>query len=130
MKAHLVTDQAKWQAAVAAVTQSEAELGRATAQRGFREKQYRRIKSCSNSIPSTNGLSTKKQSEMEAAQAAERAAAAAIVNGQSRRRVRGGESRGRQIRTSWPPRPRCRCRKRPSGRPRPFAEYEKIRLTV
>ena len=67
-----------------------AELGRATAQRSFREKQYRRIKKLFELNSIDERLVDEKQSEMEAAQAAERAAAAAIVTAMADVCGRGG----------------------------------------
>jgi RND family efflux transporter MFP subunit len=79
MKAQLVTAQAKWQAAVAAVAQSEADLGRATAQQAFREKQYQRIKKLFEMNSIDERLVDEKMDEMEAAQAATASARAAII---------------------------------------------------
>jgi RND family efflux transporter MFP subunit len=78
-KARLVTAQAKEQAALATVTQAEADLGRYAAQRAFREKQYVRIKKLFELNSIDERLVDEKQDEMEAARAAERAAQAAIV---------------------------------------------------
>jgi len=79
MRAHLGATQAKWQAAVAGVTQAEAEVGRATAQRTFREKQYQRIKRLFDLNSIDERLVDEKLDEMEAARAAERAAQAAVA---------------------------------------------------
>ncbi len=79
MKARIVTAQAKWQASVANVTQTEAELGRATAQRVFREVQYRRIKNLFDLKSIDERLVDEKEDEMQAARSAEGAAKAAIV---------------------------------------------------
>lgn len=79
MQAHLETAKAKRDAAVAAAAESEADLGRSTAQRTFREKQYHRIKKLFELNSIDERLVDEKQDEMEAAQAAERAAQAAIV---------------------------------------------------
>jgi RND family efflux transporter MFP subunit len=79
MKAHLVTARAKWDSAVAAAAETEADLGRATAQRAFREKQYQRIKKLFELNSIDERLVDEKQDEMQAAQASERAAQAAIV---------------------------------------------------
>lgn len=84
MKAHLVTHQADWQTAIAAVTQAEAELGRATAQRSFHEKQYQRIKKLYELNSVDERLVDEKLDEMEASQAAERAAQAAIVTAKAK----------------------------------------------
>jgi len=78
-KAHVVTARAKWEAAVAAVAQAEAELGRATAQRVFRQVQYERIKHLFDLNSIDERLVDEKQDERDAARAAEGAAKAAIA---------------------------------------------------
>ena len=79
MKARIVTAEAKWQASVATVTQTEAELGRATAQRVFREVQYQRIKNLFDLKSIDERLVDEKEDEMQAARSSESAAKAAIV---------------------------------------------------
>lgn len=78
MKARAATARTKWDAAVAAANETEAELGRAIAQRTFREKQYQRIKSLFELKSIDERLVDEKQDEMEAARSGERAARAAI----------------------------------------------------
>ncbi|MGO9108410.1 MAG: efflux RND transporter periplasmic adaptor subunit [Thermoguttaceae bacterium] len=79
MKARIVTAEAKWQASVAAVTQEEAELGRATAQRVFREIQYQRIKNLFKLNSIDERMVDEKEAEMLAARSAEKAVQAAIA---------------------------------------------------
>ena len=79
MRARIVTAEAKWQASVAGVTQTEAELGRATAQRIFREVQYQRIKNLFDLKSIDERLVDEKEDEMQAARSSEKAAQAAIV---------------------------------------------------
>lgn len=83
MKARVVTAQAKWKAAVATQSQTEAELARATADRVFRQKQYDRIHELSNLNAIDQRLVDEKQAEMEAARGTEQAAKAAIVTSQA-----------------------------------------------
>ena len=79
MKARIVTAEAKWQASQAAATQAEAELGRATAQRVFREKQYQRFKELLTLKSIDERLVDEKEDEMQAAQSSEQAAQSAIA---------------------------------------------------
>ena len=79
MKARITTAEAKWQAAVAAAAQAEDELGRAVAERDFREQQYRRIKNLYDLKSIDERLVDEKRSEMLAAQASEKAAHSAIA---------------------------------------------------
>jgi RND family efflux transporter MFP subunit len=83
MNARIVTAEAKWKASLATVKQTEAELGRATAFRIFREEQYRRFKDLVNQKAIDERLVDEKQDEMNAAKSAEGAAEAAIVTAQA-----------------------------------------------
>lgn len=78
MKARIATATADWLAATAAIKQSEADLGKAEANRSFREKQYARIKSLYDLNSVDAKLVDEKEDERDAARSAQRSAEAAV----------------------------------------------------
>jgi RND family efflux transporter MFP subunit len=79
MKTQVVTAQAKYQAALATVARTEAELGRAVAQRRYQQKQFDRIKKLAELKSIDEKLVDERQQDLDAAVAEEEVVNATIV---------------------------------------------------
>lgn len=90
-KARVATADADWQAAMAVIKQSEADLGKAQATRNFREKQYARIKALFQLNSVDERLVDEKEDEREAARSAERSAEAAVATSKAQAAAAGAK---------------------------------------